>query len=93
MKKISKRNKSYKSCNTALYKHLRNQMVSEVRIAKKNFYHDQVRPAFCKDQHVWWKNINMILGKKKQIITLVDPETDLLLDEKQSANHINDIFC
>ena len=35
---------------------------------------------------------NSFLGKMKQIITLIDPETDFLLDEKQSANHTNDFF-
>ncbi len=95
-KLISKRNKAYKSGNTALYKRLRNQILSDVRIAKQNFYHDHVRPAFCKDHHVWWKISIKSLGKRNRLLHFIitdyyiDPETDLLLDEKQSANHIND---
>ena len=67
-KLISKQNKAYKSGNTALYKRLRNQIVSDVRIAKKNFYHDHVRPAFCKDQHVWWKISIKSLGKRNRLL-------------------------
>ena len=40
-KLMAKRNKARKSGNFELFKRLRNQIVAEVRSAKKNFYHAQ----------------------------------------------------
>jgi hypothetical protein len=62
-------------------------------ICKKNFYHNHVRPTFCKNPHFWWKNVNKIVGEKKQSITLFDPKTDHPMDEKQAAEHINEFFA
>ena len=90
---MAKRNKAHKSGNFELFKRLRNQIVAEVRSAKKNFYHNHVRRTFCTNPHFWWKNVNKIVGKKKQSITLFDPQTEHPMDEKQVAEHINGFFA
>ena len=69
---MAKRNKAHKSGNVELF---RNQIVAEVRSAKKNFYHNHVRLTFCKNPHFWWKNVNKIVGKKKRSITSYGRET------------------
>jgi hypothetical protein len=84
---MAKRNKAHKSGNFELFKRLRNRIVAEVRSAKKKFYHNHVRPTFCKNPHFWWKNVNKIVGKKKQSITLFDPQMEHPMDEKQAAEH------
>jgi DNA-binding XRE family transcriptional regulator len=61
--------------------------------ARKNFYHNHVHPTFCKNPHFWWKNVNKIVGKKKQSITLFDPQTEHPMDEKQATEHINECFA
>ena len=40
----------------------------------------------------WWKQIKKITGKKKDVVLLLDPETGLVLDDKQSATLINNFF-
>jgi hypothetical protein len=92
-KLMAKRNKAHKSGNFELSKRLRNQIVAEVRSAKNNFYHNHVRPTFCKNPHFWWKNVNKIIGKKKQSITLFDPQTEHPMDEKQAAEYINEFVA
>jgi hypothetical protein len=85
-KLMAKRNKAHKSGNFELFKRLRNQIVAEVRSAKKNFYHNHVRPTFCTNPHFWWKNVNKIVGKKKQSITLFDPKRNTLWTRKKLRN-------
>ena len=73
---MAKRNKA-NSVNFELFKRIRNRIVAEICSAKKKSYHNHVCPTFCTYPHVWWTNINKIIGKKKQFITMFDPSLDL----------------
>ena len=91
-KLIDKRNKAFKSGNFTLFKTLRNTIVSKIRLAKRKFYENKISPTYSQNPKVWWRNINDIVGKRKNAIQLLDPDTELPLNNKETADHINAFF-
>ena len=89
---IAKRDKAYKSGKSELYKSLRNQVSIEIKKAKSSFYDEKIRPKQSASPKSWWKKIKKIIGKKKDVVSLLDPETGFDLDDKQSATLINNFF-
>ena len=53
---------------------------------------EKVRPKQSASPKSWWKQIKKIIGKKKDVVSLLDSETGLVLDDKQSATLINIFF-
>ena len=88
---IARRDKAFKSGKSEVYKSLRNQVSIEIRKAKLSFYDEKVRPKQSSCPKSWWKQIKKIIGKK-DVVSLLDPETGLVLDDKQSATLINNFF-
>ncbi len=90
---ISKRNKAYKSGKYILSKTIRNQIVSEIRVSKRKFYEEKILPTYRQNPKIWWKNINDIVGKKRNTTPmLLDPISELPMNNKQTADHINSFF-
>ena len=90
---ISKRNKPYSCGKIELFRSLRAQVSREIRKAKSTFYDKKIRPKRTTCSKSWWKQIKRLTGKVKDSVTLIDPETELELDNKQSATIINDFFA
>ena len=89
---ISKRDKLYQQGRMAECKLLRNKIVSEIRKEKHALYNEKIRPARVQDPKTWWKNVKKIVGKKQQGFVLMDPATDIPLNPKETANHMNNFF-
>jgi DNA-binding XRE family transcriptional regulator len=90
---ISKRNKAYKSGKYILFKTILNQIVSEIRLSKRKFYEEKILPTYRQNPKIWWKNINDIVGKKKNTTPmLLGPISELPMNNKQTADHINSFF-
>ena len=90
---ISKRNKAYKSGKYILFKTIRNQIVSEIRVSKRKFYEEKILPTYRQNPKIWWENINDIVGKKRNTTPmLLDPISELPMNNKQTADHINSFF-
>ena len=87
-KLIDKRNKAFESGNVTLCKTFRSLIVSKIRLAKRKFYENKISPTYSQ----WWRNINDIVGKRKSAIQLLDPDTKLPLNNKDTADHINAFF-
>ena len=90
---ISKRNKAYSCGKIELFRSLRAQISREIRKAKSTFYDKKIRPKRTTCSKSWWKQIKRLTGKVKDSVALIDPETELELDNKQSAPIINDFFA
>ena len=82
---IAKRDKAYKSVKSELYKSLRNQVSIEIKEAKLAFHDEKFRPKHSACPKSLWKQIKKITAKKKDVVSLLDPQTWLVLDDKQSA--------
>jgi hypothetical protein len=52
-----------------------------------------MRPKRTACSKSWWKEIKCLTGRGKDSATLVDPETELELNNKQSATIINNFFA
>ena len=90
---ISKRNKAYKSGKYILSKTIRNQIVSEIRVSKRKFYEEKILPTYRQNPKIWWKNTNDIVGKKRNTTPmLLDLISELPMNNKQTADHINSFF-
>ena len=70
---IAKRDKAYKSGKYELLL----------------FYDEKVRPKQSAYLNSWWRQIKKIAGKKKYLVSILDPETGPVLDNKQSATLID----
>ncbi|CAB4041885.1 Hypothetical predicted protein, partial [Paramuricea clavata] len=53
----------------------------------------KVRPKQTACSKSWWKQIKRLTGKEKDSVTLVDPGTELELNNNQSVTTINDFFA
>ena len=84
--------KLLKSGKSELYKSLRNQVSIEIKKAKSSFYDEKIRPKQSTSPKSWWKQIKKTVGKKKDVVSLLDAETGFVLDDKQSATLINNFF-
>ena len=90
---ISKRNKAYSCGKIELFRSLRAQVSKEIKKAKSTSYDKKVRPKRTACSKSWWKQIKRLAGKVKDSVTLIDPETELELNNKQSVTIINDFFA
>ena len=90
-----KRDKAYKRGVTSPFKSLRNQIAAEIRNEKAKFYNEKIRPTYDRKPATWWNKINKLIGKKNFInsIILKDPLTECLMNDKDTANCINNIFA
>ena len=77
---IVKRNAAYSSGKIELFRLLRAQVSKEIKKAKSTFYDKKVRPKRTACSKSWWKQIKRLTGKEKDSVTLVDPETELELN-------------
>ena len=91
-KLIIKRDKAYRKGRLDQYRSLKRQVASEIRIAKSIFYEKQILPIQQQNPKAWWRNIKKIVGNKKVNVSLLDPVTGALMDDKQTANYINAFF-
>ena len=89
---MNKRDKAYKQGKTERFKSLRGLITFEIRNAKSTFYNEKVRPTRCACPKAWWTKINNIIGKKRNGISLMDPDSDTPMTDKQSATYINSFF-
>ena len=89
---ISKRDKLYQQGRNDQFKILRNKIVTKIRKEKSRFYNKTTKPVCCENPKLWWNNIKRIIGRKQYNITLVDPDTNTLINNKQIADHINSFF-
>ena len=89
---MNKRDKAYKQGKTERFKSLRGLITFEIRNAKSTFYNEKVRPTRCACPNAWWTKINNIIGKKRNGISLMDPDTDSPMTDKQPAIYINSFF-
>ena len=89
---MNKRDKAYKQGKTERFKSLRGLITFEIRNAKSTFYNEKVRPTRCACPKAWWTKINNIIGKKRNGISLMDPDTDSPMTDKQPAIYINSFF-
>ena len=74
---IDKRDKAYKSGKSELYKSLRNQVSIEIKKAKSSFYDEKIRPKQSASPKSWWKQIKKTIGKKKDVVSLLDQRQGL----------------
>ena len=90
---MDKRNKAFKNNKTELFKYLRRQVSAEIKKAKLQFYDKKVRPNHSSCPKAWWKQVKRLIGSRKNAVTLVDSETNLQMNDKQSADSINNFFA
>ena len=88
-----KRNKAFKNNKTELFKSLHRQVSAEIKKAKLQFYDKTVRPNHSLCPKAWWKQVKRLIGSRKNAVTLVDSETNLQMNDKQSADSINNFFA
>ena len=90
---IEKRDKAYRKNKTKHFKSLRRLISVEIRRAETTFYNEKVRSKQCACPQSWWKQINRIIGKKKNKVTLTNPETRIPMNDQQPADYINNFFA
>ena len=94
-KLMAKRNKAHKPGNFELFKRKEEiKLLRRFDLQKRTFTTIMFVPPFVKILIFGGRsNVNKIVGKKKQSITLFDPQTEHPMDEKQAAEHINEFFA
>ena len=58
-----------------------------------SFYDNKICPIRKSCPKAWWKQINKIIGKKSSKPTILNPVTHCQMDDKWTANHINEFFA
>ena len=92
-KLICARNKAFKQGNLTLFRSLRNQVKREIRVAKAK-HKDNILGNCNKNSSKWWKNISQLTGRKKPSkFFLCDPENQATMNDKETANYINNFFA
>ncbi len=62
-------------------------------MSKRKFYEEKILPTYRQNPKIWWKNINDIVEKKRNTTPmLLDPISELSMNNKQTADHINSFF-
>ena len=90
---IHARNCAHKEGKTDRYRFLRNRVKHEIRMAKEKYYKDNISGNHNKDSAKWWKKINKLTGRdKSNNFTLTDPESQSIMNDKDTANYINSFF-
>ena len=74
-KLIDEQNEAFKSWNG-------NQIVPRIHQAKRKFYENKISPTYSQNRKVCFCTINDIVGKGKSAVQLLDPDTELLLNNK-----------
>ena len=91
---MRKRDKAYKQGMTAPFKSLRNQIAAEIHNEKAKFYNEKIRPTYDRKPATWWNKINQLIGKKKKSpFILNDLLTECPMNDKDTANCINNFFA
>jgi hypothetical protein len=90
---ISKRNKAYKSGKYILFKTIRNKIVSEIRVSKRKLYKEKILPTYIDKILKYGGKTYDIVGKKRNTTPmLLDPISELPMNNKQTDDHINSFF-
>ena len=90
---IHARNCAHKQGKIDRYRFLRNRVKDEIRMAKEKYYKDNISGNHNKDSTKWWKKINKLTGRdKSNNFSLTDPESQSIMNNKDTANYINNFF-
>ena len=90
---IHARNCAHKQGKIDRYRFLRNRVKHEIRMAKEKYYKDNIAGNHNKDSAKWWKKINKLTGRdKSKNFSLTDPESQSIMNDKDTANYINSFF-
>ena len=89
---IHARNCAHKQGKIDRYRFLRNRVKHEIGMAKEMYYEDNISGNH-KDSAKWWKKINKLTGRdKSNNFCLADPESQSIMNDKNTANYINNFF-
>ena len=88
-----KRDKAFRNKNYGRFKYFRRLVSAEIRKAKSSFYENKVCPELKSCPKAWWKQISRIIGKKSTKVKILNPETGHQMDDRSTANHINEFFA
>ena len=92
-KSIHTRNYAHKQGKSDRYRFLRNRVKHEIRIAKENYYKGEISGNHNKDSAKCLKKINKLTEKDKSTnFSLTDPESQSVMNDKDTANYINSFF-
>ena len=75
------------------YRSYRSLVANELCKGKLSVYDNNVSPMRKSCPKAWWKQIKKLIGKKRSKATILNPDTQLHMDDKWTANHINEFFA
>ena len=91
---ICARNCAYKQGKSDRFRLLRNRVKQEIRFAKEKYYKENISANCDKNNSKWWKKINKLTGRNKSSnIFLTNPESQSVMNDKDTANYINSFFA
>ena len=85
--------KAFRNKNYGRFKYFRRLVSAEIQKAKSSFYENKVCPELKSCPKAWWKQINRVIGKKTTKIKILNLETGHQMDDRSTANLINEFFA